>query len=160
MASDIILEIDGIEGESKTKAGCIDVMSYSWGLANHGSASQGGGLGGGKSSFSDFNFLTNISKASPALATKCSTGVHIPKATLYQRKAGGEKQGKEFLVITLEDLLVSSYQTSSSDGAGAPADSFSFNYAKIKVEYKVQAEDGSMKAGGEFAYDVKGATAV
>lgn len=156
MASDIILSIDGVEGESKTKTNCIDVMSYSWGLSNSGSASLGGGMGTGKASFQDLHFTTTISKASPALGMLCATGKHISKATLHQRKSTGDNETKEFLIITLEDILVSSYNTGASEGSGMPpVDQFSFNYSKIKMEYKVQGDDGSMQAGGEFSYNIK-----
>lgn len=154
-AADIVMRIDGVEGESKTKDKHIDIMSYSWGLANTGSAGVGGGLGSGKANFSDLNFMAGISKASPALAMMCATGKHIAKACLYQSKSTGANETQEFLIIELEDILVSSYQTSASDGSGPPVESFSFNYAAIKVEYKVQGKEGTMEAGGEFSYNVK-----
>jgi type VI secretion system secreted protein Hcp len=156
MASDILLEIDGVKGESKAKADMIDIMSYSWSVTNSGSASAGGGLGSGQSSFGDFQFSTPLSKASPALATKCATGEHIAKVVMHQRKAGGGTDGgKEFYTITLEDVLVSSYAQGANDGGGDPHDSFSFNFSKIKTEYKVQDEKGAMVAGGEFGFDLK-----
>lgn len=156
MASDIILEIDGVQGESKSKENMVDIMSYSWGVINHGTAAAGGGLGSGRSSFQDFNFSTAMSKASPALALKCATGEHIPKVVLYQKKAGGGTDGgKLYYTVTMENVLVSSYQQGASDGGGEPLDSFTFNYSKIKTEYKVQNEAGAMVAGGDFAFDLK-----
>ena len=47
-ASDYLLEIDGIKGESKDTAhrGTIEIYSFSWGVSNSGSAaSSGGGCG-------------------------------------------------------------------------------------------------------------------
>jgi type VI secretion system secreted protein Hcp len=156
MASDIILEIEGVQGESKAKENMIDILSYSWGISNSGSASAGGGLGSGQSNFQDFTFSTYVSKASPALSLKCATGEHIPKVVMHQRKAGGGTEGgKEFYTITLEDVLVSSYSQGASDGNGDPADTFSFNFSKIKTEYKVQDSAGAMIAGGEFGFDLK-----
>jgi type VI secretion system secreted protein Hcp len=75
---------------------------------------------------------------------------------LIQRKSTGDDDPKPFLIIDLEEVLVSSYNTGASEGSGPPVESFSFNYSKIKVEYKVQnTTTGGMEAGGEFAYNVK-----
>src|ERR1700704_1221479 len=109
MAFDAFLKIDGIEGESADDAhkGEVEVLSFSWGVTQTGSASGGGG-GAGKASFHDINFTQRQSKASPLLFKACATGQHIKKAVLTVRKAGGRQQ-TEFIKIELEDVLVSSY---------------------------------------------------
>ena len=74
---------------------------------------------------------------------KCATGEHIKKAVLFVRKQGKDQQ--EFYIITLEDLLVSSYRSGDSTGGNpVPTDQFSLNFAKIKYEYKPQNKDGSL----------------
>jgi type VI secretion system secreted protein Hcp len=81
-----------------------------------------------------------IDKASPMLFLACAKGNHIPQATLVCRKStGGGKQ--DYYVITLSDILVSSYQSGGAGGSGGatgntiPTDQISFNYHKIKIEY-------------------------
>lgn len=152
MASDYLLEIDGIKGESLDRRypGSIEVFSFSWGMSQTGTLSSGGGGGAGKASFQDLHFTSNVSKASPLLAKACASGQHIQKAVLYVRKAG-ENQF-EFYKVTLEDVLVSSYQ--SAGGGEVPEDSFSFNFAKIEYSYTPQKADGSADSPVTFSWDI------
>ena len=133
MASDFLLEIDGIKGESQDSKHkeTIEIESFSWGASNSGSHSAGMGGGSGKVSLQDLHCTANVSKASPVLFLKCCTGEHIKKAVLHVRKQGKEQQ--EFYKVTLEDLLVSSYQSGDSTGGNpVPTDQFSLNFTKIK----------------------------
>jgi type VI secretion system secreted protein Hcp len=153
MAVDVFLEIDGIPGESaddkhKDK---IDVLSYSWGVSQTGTASYGGGMGAGKANFGDFNFMMRMNKATPKLMNACSTGEHIPKAVLSCRKAGGTQE--DYMIYKFYDLLISSYQTSAS--SEEPTESISFNYSKMEMEYKIQDAKGAVKTAGVFKYDLK-----
>lgn len=156
-ASDFFLVIDTIKGEtedSKMKdKGAMHVESFQWGLNNSGTMHVAGGGGAGKSSFSDITFTKNVDKASPAIALKCATGEHIAKAVLTIRKAGTEQ--KDYYIVTMEDVLVSSFSASSGGSGAEVFESFSLNFAKIKWEYKVQDVKGTMTAGGEFSYDIK-----
>ena len=155
MAIDYFLKIDGIKGESadaKHKDE-IDIESFSWGMSEAAVHQTGGGSGAGKVSISDFNFMMQFNVASPALMKSCATGQHIKLATLTCRKAGKDQQ--EFLTIKFSDVLVSSYQTSGSAGDDRPTDSVSLNFAKIEVEYKQQAKDGTLGPGGKFGFDIK-----
>jgi len=156
MSSDFLLEIDGIKGESQDSKhkDTIEIESFSWGASNSGSHASGGGGGAGKASFQDLRFTANVSKASPTLMLKCATGEHIKKAVLHVRKQGKGQQ--EFYTITLEDLLVSSYQSGDSTGGNpVPTDQFSLNFAKIKYEYKPQNKDGSLGSTVTGTYDLK-----
>ena len=59
MAVDMILELEGIIGESKVEdfKDHIDISSFSWGASNSGSAHMGGGAsGGGKGNIHDMSF--------------------------------------------------------------------------------------------------------
>src|SRR5438270_6686608 len=109
MASDYLLEIDGIKGESSDNKhpGTIEIDSFSWGATNSGAMSAGGGGGAGKVSFQDLHFTTKVNKSSPLLMLACASGQHIKKAVLYVRKQGGDQQ--EYYTITLADVLVTSY---------------------------------------------------
>ncbi len=160
--TDYFLEIEGVTGESEDKQfkGKIDIESFSWGVTQSGSHGGQGGGGAGKASFQDVHFTTTINKSSPVIASKCACGDHIKKAVLHIRKAGGKQE--EYLTITLEDLLVSSYQSGGSGGGGEirPSDQFSLNFAKIKFDYKPQKPDGSLDAAVTFGYDVKQNTKV
>ena len=157
MASDFLLELDGIKGESqdKAKAATIEVASFSWGLSNMGTSSGGGGGGASKASFNDISFMCSTNVASTSLFLRCVNGKPIPKATLHVRKQGDTPQ--EYYTITLSDCLISSFQASGSDGSGAvPMESFSLNYAKIEFEYKPQKADGTLDTAVKAGWDLKG----
>jgi type VI secretion system secreted protein Hcp len=56
---DYFLKIDGIPGDSQDSKhkGEIDVESWSWGETNVGDAAHRGGMGVGKVSIQDFDFV-------------------------------------------------------------------------------------------------------
>jgi len=156
MASDYLLKIDGIDGESNDSKhkGEIEIQSFSWGVSNGGSHSGGSGGGAGKASFQDVHFTTVVNKSSPKLMLACATGEHIKKAVLTVRKQGKDQQ--EFYVIAISDLLVSSYQSGGHEGSGAlPTDQFSLNFTKIEFDYKEQKADGTLGGSIKTGYDVK-----
>ncbi len=155
MATDFILEIDGIKGESTDKEfkGHIDIESFSWGISNSGNMAAGGGGGAGKASFSDVTFSKNVDLSSPKLAYHCASGAHIKKATLHVRKQG--KDQKEYYTILLEEMIVSSFQSGGSSGNPILHETFGLNFTKIKFVYKEQKPDGSLGTAPEFSYDVK-----
>jgi type VI secretion system secreted protein Hcp len=141
---DAFLKVDGIKGESKDAKHKdeIDIESFSWGLSQSGTASRGGGGGAGKVSFQDFSFVMPVSRASPQLMLACASGKHIKEATLTARKPG--KEALEFLKITLSDIVVSGFEQGGSTLAETlPSDQVSFNFEKIKYEYREQRPDGS-----------------
>jgi type VI secretion system secreted protein Hcp len=156
MASDYLLMIEGIKGESRDEKhkDTLEIESFSWGATNQGSFSAGGGGGAGKVSYQDIHFTTRVNKASPLLMLACATGQHIKKAVLTVRKAGGDQQ--DYYVLNFTDLLVSSYQSGGSSGSDAlPVDQFSLNFATIKFEYKPQKPDGSLDSAVTAGYDLK-----
>jgi len=153
MAVDVFLKLGTIKGESKDSkhAGEIDVVSWSWGVSQTGSVAYGGGGGAGKAAFQDITFLHNVDAASPVLMTACATGEHIPEAILIARKAG--KSPQEYIIIKMNDILITSVQPSGS--SEHPVESVSMSYSKVALEYKPQKADGTLDAGIFFKYDVK-----
>jgi type VI secretion system secreted protein Hcp len=153
MAVDVFLKLGDIKGESKDSKhpGEIDVLSWSWGVSQTGTMGVGGGGGAGKANFNDLSIMHAVDKASPVLMAKCATGEHIKEATLVSRKAGKGQQ--EYLIVKMNDILITSVQPSGS--SEHPMESVSMQFAKIDLEYKPQKEDGSLDAGVHFKYDLK-----
>ena len=153
MATDIFIKIGDIKGESNDAKHKdeVEVLSWSWGVAQSGSVAGPGG-GTGKASFSDFNFMHRIDAASPLLMKACATGQHIKEATVTNRKAGKGQQ--EFLIIKMNDVLITSVQPAMSNADGG-MEAVSLQMAKVALEYKPQKEDGSLDAGVVFKYDIK-----
>ena len=116
MAADYFLQITGVAGESTDAKhkGWIDVEAWSWGETNAGSVSAGGGAGAGKVQPQDLQIATRTSKASPKLLLACATGQHMKEAKLVGVHAGPTQQ--EYITVSITDVLISSYQTSGSEG--------------------------------------------
>jgi type VI secretion system secreted protein Hcp len=154
VASDIFAKIGDIKGESldSKHKDEIEILSWSWGVSRSGSLSSGGGGGAGKASFHDLSFTHKIDKASPLLLKACASGQHLKEATITRRKAGKGQQ--EFLVIKMNDVLVTSV-ADSDDSGGAQLESVTLAFAKVDLEYRPQKADGSLDAGLHFKYDLK-----
>ena len=152
--ADYFLQITGIAGESKEAKhkDWIDVLSWSFGETNAGTAAAGGGAGAGKVQMSDFSFMKATSKASPKLFLACAQGQRMKEAKLSAVKTGAMQQ--EYLSWTFSDVLISSYQTTGS-GGDISMDSVSLAFSKVQVEYKPQNPDGSLGTPVVAGWDVK-----
>jgi type VI secretion system secreted protein Hcp len=152
VASDIFAKLGDIKGESvdaKHKDE-IEVLSFSWGVAN--TPPAGGGGGAGKATFQNLSIEHGIDKATPALLQACATGQHIRDATITHRKAG--KSQAEYLVVKLSDVVVTGVaHTGSTDQPYSEV--VTLNFAKVDFEYRPQKADGSLEAGIHFKYDLK-----
>ena len=143
MAMDMFIKIGELKGESRDKVHKdeIDVLAWSWGISNSGSAQVGGGAGAGKSNVQDLSFTKYLDKASPDLMLACCNGKHFPKATLTVRKAG--ENPLEYLLITVEELIVTSVSTGGSGGEDRLTENVTLNFAKVKVDYVEQKANGA-----------------
>jgi type VI secretion system secreted protein Hcp len=154
--SDIFAKIGDIKGESidaKHKDE-IEVLSYSWGVANSAPPAPGGGGGAGKASFHDLNFTHNIDKASPLLFKGCATGTHLKDGTITHRHPGKGQQ--EFLIVKMNDIIITGVTHGGAAGQpGAGTENVSLAFAKVHLEYRPQRPDGSLDAGIHFKYDIK-----
>ena len=152
MAVDMFIKIADLKGESQDSKHKdeIDVLAWSWGMSQSGTMHTGGGGGGGKVSIQDISLTKYIDKCSPILMLACSRGDQYNKATLVVRKAGG-KAPLEYLIINMEDVLITSVSTGGSGGEDRLTENVSLNFSKVKVEYQPQKPDGS-KDGGLIPY--------
>jgi type VI secretion system secreted protein Hcp len=153
VAADIFAKLGDIKGESlddKHKDE-IEVLSWSWGITTAGIVGSGTGAALGRSGFKDLSFTHKIDKASPLLMKACATGVHLKEATITHRKAGKGQQ--EFLVIKMNDVIVTAM--ADSDSSAESVETVSLAFAKVNLEYKPQKPDGSLDAGIHFKYDLK-----
>jgi type VI secretion system secreted protein Hcp len=155
MPFDYFLRIDGIAGESTDAkhVGEIAVQTFLWGETQSGSP-MGGGGGAGKLSAGPLIVTARASKASPPLLLACATGQHIKSAVLTARRAGAGKSQLEFLTITLNDVVVTSFEVNANTENG-PVDEVSLAFAQIIVDYREQNPDGSPGAVTHAGWDVK-----
>ena len=156
MAVDMFLKLEGISGESKDSShkGEIDVLAWSWGLSNSGTAHVGGGAGAGKVNVQDLSFTKYVDLATSPLLLAAANGKHIGKATLVVRKAG--ETPLEYITITMTDVLVSAVSTGGSGGEDRLTENVSLNFAKVEVSYKEQSQAGKAAGTGDFKWDIAG----
>jgi type VI secretion system secreted protein Hcp len=154
MALDMFIKIGELKGESRDKVHKdeIDVLAWSWGISNSGSAQVGGGAGAGKCNVQDLSFTKYIDKASPDLMLACCNGKHFPKATLTVRKAG--ENPLEYLLITVEELIVTSVSTGGSGGEDRLTENVTLNFARVKVNYKEQTPTGGVGDKPEMGWNI------
>jgi type VI secretion system secreted protein Hcp len=152
VAADIFAKLGDIKGESHDNKHKdeIEVLSWSWGVTNS-VAVAGSGTGSGRANFHDLSFTHKIDKASPVLMQACATGTHLKEATITHRKAGKGQQ--EFLVIKMNDVIITALGDADSDDESMETVSLAF--AKVDIEYRPQKADGSLDAGVHFKYDLK-----
>ena len=143
MAMDMFFKMDPLKGESldKTHKDTIDVLAWSWGMSNSGSAHVGGGGGAGKVNVQDLSFTKYIDKSTPDLLLAACNGKHFKTATLTVRKAG--ENPVEYVVIELEEILVTSVSTGGSGGEDRLTENVTLNFAKAKWTYVPQKANGT-----------------
>jgi type VI secretion system secreted protein Hcp len=154
MAVDYFLKLDSIQGESAdvNHKNEIQLMSFSWGATQVTSVAGTGGSGAGKADLADFSIMKTLDKASTPLFKALVSGTHIKSGTLTAVKAGAG--GKPFLKVDFEELYVTSVQLSAS--SEIPAESVSFSYNQIKIEYSSQNEQGVVTTAGSAGFNLKG----
>jgi len=158
MATKTFIKFDGIDGESVTKDHPreIEVLSWNWGLSvtTITSGGSGGGASVGRVSPKEIHFVHLYDKASPVLLRMAATGRHIASAVLSARKAGAGQ--KDFLVITLKEVLITSIMA-GDDGAG-PTEEIVFSYGDIHFGYRPQSASGALGAAVEVDWNVRTGT--
>jgi type VI secretion system secreted protein Hcp len=162
MSVDIYLKLSGIPGECEKQghADEIEILSFSFGANQTGSFHKGGqGGGAGKASISDLNIMKEVDKSSPLLFQACATGRHIPEATIYSQKAGGNNAPVTYYEIKMTDLMVSSHQNSGSGGSDALMETVTFNFARLDFVYTGQTKEGGKGAPVKAFFDVRKAEA-
>ena len=154
MAVDMFLKLEGIKGEAQDAKHKeeIDVLAWSWGLAQSGTTHMGSGSGAGKVSVQDLSITKYVDKASPTLALYSCSGKHIPKGQLIVRKAGDKPL--EYIKIDLEDIIVSHLSLGGSGSEDRLTENVTLNFGKFKYVYTVQEKTGAAGAAPECKWDI------
>ena len=155
MAVDMFMKIGPVQGEAQGDGhkGEIDVLAWSWGMSNSGSAHVGGGIGAGKVNVQDLSFTKYVDKASPELMLACCNGSHFPEAKLVVQKAGGDA-ALPYLTISLSKVMVTSVSTGGSGGEDRLTENVTLNFSKVTVEYTEQTEKGAAGAKPKMTWDI------
>ena len=154
MAVDMFLKIEGVDGEARDKEhkGEIDVLAWSWGMSQAGTAGMGGGGGAGKVDVQNISLTKYIDLATEKLWLSCANGKHFDSATLTMRKAG--ENPLEYIVFTMEQVMVTSTSTGGSGGEDRITENVTLDFSKFEMEYKSQKKDGTEDKKKKFAWDI------
>jgi type VI secretion system secreted protein Hcp len=151
----VFLKLDGIEGESTDArhAKEIDVTAWSLGVTNPGSGHAGGGGGGtGRPKVTDLAVSKLLDRASPALMLAVASGRHVRSGRLTV--TGGGPRPVEYLVVDLEDVLVTACLVADAADPDRPVENVSLAFGKIHVAYTQQSPDGGVGSVSTFGWDV------
>jgi type VI secretion system secreted protein Hcp len=153
MAVDMFMKITGVDGEAKDSKHKkdIDVLAWSWGVSNSGSAHSGSG-GAGKANVQDLSFTKWVDSASPKLALSCCNGKHYDEAVLVVRKAG--EKPVEYLKIKMTEVMVTSLSTGGSGGEDRLTENVTLNFAKVALDYVPQDEKGAAGTAIPMTWDI------
>jgi type VI secretion system secreted protein Hcp len=152
--ADFFLALDGIPGESQdpTFPDAIEVVSWTWGVAQKTTSAAGGSSGAGRVIVEDFTIHKRLDKASAMLVLACCTGKPIPKATLSARKAGG---GQEvYWTHEFTNVLISGVQL-ATEGA-LVREVVKINFGKFNASYRQQMPSGLLLGPVQAGFDVSG----
>jgi type VI secretion system secreted protein Hcp len=156
MAANILLKLDGVEGESKVDGHEkeIDILSASFGASNATSVHFGGGAGTAKCNVHDLAIAKRCDASSADLFLKTCTGEHYDTATLTYLKAGGNDNTQvPYLQYEMTEVYVSGWHQSGG-GDQFAQESVSLSFGKVKVSYWPQNDDGSQGDVKEVTFDI------
>jgi type VI secretion system secreted protein Hcp len=155
MAVNAYLYIDGVEGPSTSKAKCIDVISFSWGVSQtavYGAGASGKEAKAGRADFSNLSIMKVLDKTTPLLTDHCASGDILKEVyILYDKPVGTEQQ--DYFRIYLKDALITSVQLSGS--SENPTESVSFAFQGVEVAYRPEKDDGTLDAAIRKGYDLE-----
>ena len=146
MAVDMFMKIKDIKGESRDGKHKeeIDVLAWSWGMSQSGTAHMGGGAGAGKVNVQDLSFTKYVDTSSTDLMLACCNGKHLDEALLTVRKAG--ENPVEYIKIKMTQVIISSISAGGSGGEDRLTEHVTLNFAKVAVDYTGQDEKGKPKS--------------
>jgi|GEM_PF-4849523 Hemolysin-coregulated protein (uncharacterized) len=146
------LAIPSIPGEvpPPTHAGEIAVNSYSWGTVPDPGQACGAATSG--ASAIEFTIGKHLDKASPPLMLATAKGTNLGTVVLSVAKNTGAGS-VDYLVITLEDVIISSDQPSSNNGG--TSELVTFVASKVTQSYRAQLSDGTFDPPVSTCFDWK-----
>ena len=122
-------DIDGIGGESVTNGHEheVDIVTLHWCVTNEQGGGSGGGGGAGRSRFDGVVIGKHTDLATVPLVEACATGRHIERVVITLER--GAKPAFAFLVVELEDVVVT--RVNSSWSGGLPDEEVAFGFGRV-----------------------------
>ncbi len=125
--STIAVTVDGLT--CNNGQGTIPALTWNFGVTVATSGTTGSGGGTGKADLSDLVVTRRADGCTPVLFEDVVTGRHINKVTIVQQ----DSQKDDIFTVTLQDVIISSYQLGGDQSSELPVEHVGFNFAKICV---------------------------
>lgn len=154
-ASDALLHITGIPGESKISGyeGWIDILNFSWQISNPDAGNTIPGEGAGTTIVRPLIVTKYIDKASPFLTLNLLTGQIIEEAILIFIKAGSDPF--EYLKITMSNVQVANVSPGGTSGDERAFESVALAFSRVCYSYTPQKENGTPDAEIVKCFDIE-----
>ena len=140
--STITVTVDGLSCTTPAGTGMFSALSWGFGATLPITSSTGSGVSSGKASLSDVAIAKRTDSCSPLLFGDVALGRHIKKVTILQQD--GNKD--DVFQLTLEEVIIASYQLSGDESHEVPTEQISLNYTKITIK--------DMVTGTTFGWNV------
>jgi type VI secretion system secreted protein Hcp len=94
-----------------------------------------------------------LDSSSPKIMLSCCDGKHLATATLTVRKSGGNSP-VEYIVIKMEEVLISSVSTGGSGAEDRLTENINLNFAKVNLDYTPQGYKGEKGTPIPFSWNI------
>ena len=154
MAVDMFLKLAGIAGESQDAQhkGEIDILGWSWGVAEAQAAAGGGGAAAGKPNFHQLSVQKLLDLASAPLLAAVAKGSHIATGTLTIVRTGAAPE--TFLVLNMKDIAIASVNMAESQTENRPTETVALIFGQIDFEYTEFLPTGAKGATNSFKWNI------
>ncbi len=141
--STIIVTVDKLNcTTSLGTQGAFSAWSWTFGDSQAVSTATGGGGSTGKPMFTDVSVTKRTDSCSPLLFGAVAQGQHFAKVTIVQQDSNKD----DVFQVTLEDVVLSSYQLTGESNREVPTEQISFNFRKITLMDSI--------TGTKFSWDL------
>jgi type VI secretion system secreted protein Hcp len=154
MAVDMFLKLAGIAGESQNAQhkGEIDILGWSWGVAEAQAAAGGGGAAAGKPNFHQLSVQKLFDLASAPLLAAVAKGSRIATGTLTIVRTGAAPE--TFLVLNMKDIAIASVNMAESQMENRPTETIALIFGQIDFEYTGFNANGAKGATDSFKWNI------
>ncbi len=155
MTVDMFLKLAGIAGESQDAQhkGEIDILGWSWGVAEAQATSGGSsGVAGGKPSFRQLSVQKLLDLSSAPLLAAVAKGSHIATGALTIVRTGAAPE--TFLVLNMKDIAIASVNMAESETENRPTETIALIFGQIDFEYTEFLANGAKGATDSFKWNI------
>lgn len=127
----------------------VDLLGWSWSMSAPTSAT---GIRKGKAAAHQFVVRKRADCSTTALMGAVSRNDKIKAAVMTARRAGDKGKPQTFLVITLRNAFVTSFEVEAEGGVQGPGtiERLKLSFERITVDYTPQGADGLPRGGTTF----------